>query len=39
MAEMLKATADLMAAREAAARLAGELEAIKARPWWRRLVG
>jgi antitoxin component of MazEF toxin-antitoxin module len=39
MAEMLKATADLMAAREAAARLAGELEAVKARPWWRRLVG
>jgi hypothetical protein len=39
MGEMLKTTADLMAAREAAARLAGELEALKARPWWRRLAG
>jgi hypothetical protein len=26
-------------AREAAARLAGELEAFQVRPWWRRLVG
>ena len=39
MAEMLKMTADMMAAREAAARLAGEFEAFKARPWWRRLAG
>jgi hypothetical protein len=39
MAEVLKATAEMMAAREAAARLAGELAAIQARPWWRRLVG
>jgi hypothetical protein len=39
MAEVLKTTADLMAAREAAARLAGELEAIQTRPWWRRLDG
>jgi hypothetical protein len=39
MAEVLRATAELMAAREAAARLAGELEAFKARPWWRRLAG
>jgi DNA repair exonuclease SbcCD ATPase subunit len=39
MAEVLKTTADLMEAREAAARLAGELEAFHARPWWRRLVG
>src|SRR5262249_28182297 len=39
MAEVLKTTADLMAAREAAARLAGEIEALQARPWWRRLVG
>jgi hypothetical protein len=39
MAEVLKATAELMAAREAAARIAGELEAFQARPWWRRLVG
>ena len=39
MAEVLKTTADLLAAREAAARLAGELEAFQARPWWRRLAG
>jgi hypothetical protein len=39
MAEVLKATAELMVAREATARLAGELAAIQARPWWRRLVG
>jgi hypothetical protein len=38
MAEVLKATADLMAAREDAARLAGEVEARKVRSWWRRLV-
>jgi len=39
VAEVLKTTADLLAAREAAARLAGELEAFQARPWWRRLAG
>jgi hypothetical protein len=39
MAEVLRATAELMAAREAAARLAGEYEAFKARPWWRWLAG
>ena len=39
MAEVVKTTADLMAAREAAARLAGELEAFQARPLWRRLAG
>jgi hypothetical protein len=39
MAELLKATADTMAAREAAARLDGELAALRARPWWRRLAG
>jgi hypothetical protein len=39
MAEVLKTTAELMAAREAAARLSGELEALQARPWWRRLAG
>jgi len=38
-AEVLKTTADLMAAREAAARLAVELEVFQARPWWRRLAG
>jgi hypothetical protein len=39
MAEVLKTTAELMAAREAAARIAGELAALQARPWWRRLAG
>jgi hypothetical protein len=39
MAEILKTTAELMATREAAARIAGELAAYQARPWWRRLVG
>jgi hypothetical protein len=39
MAEVLKATAELMAAREATARIAGELAALRARPWWRRLAG
>jgi hypothetical protein len=39
MAEGLKTTAELMAAREATARITGELEAFKARPWWRRLAG
>jgi hypothetical protein len=39
MAEVLKATAELMAARETAAKISGELMAFKARPWWRRLAG
>jgi cell division protein FtsB len=39
MVELLKTTSDLMAAKEAAARLDGELAAFKARPWWRRLAG
>ena len=39
MAELLKATADTMAARETTARLEGELAALRARPWWRRLAG
>jgi hypothetical protein len=39
MAEVLKATAELMSAREAAAKMAGELAALQARPWWRRLAG
>ena len=38
MAELLKTTAELTAVREAAARIAGELAAFQARPWWRRLV-
>ncbi len=39
MAELLKATSDLMAANEASARLDGELAALKVRPWWRRIAG
>jgi hypothetical protein len=39
MAELLKTTSDLMAAKDAAARLYGELAALKARPWWRRPAG
>jgi chromosome segregation ATPase len=39
MAEVLKATAELMAAREAAAQIASELAAFRAPPWWRRLAG
>ena len=39
MAEGLKTTAELMAAREATARIAGELAAYQARPWWSRLAG
>jgi hypothetical protein len=40
MAEMLKATAELMAAKQTSARLEGELAALKARrPWWKRLAG
>jgi hypothetical protein len=39
VAELLKLTADLMASKENAARLNGELSAIRARPWWRRMAG
>jgi hypothetical protein len=39
MAQLMKATGELMAAKEAAARLDGELAALKARPWWKRLAG
>ena len=39
MAEVLKAAADTMAAKEARARLEGELAALRSRPWWRRLAG
>jgi hypothetical protein len=39
MAELLRATADTMAAKEAAARLDGELAALRSRPWWRWMVG
>jgi len=39
VAELLKATADAMAARESTARLEGELLELRSRPWWRRLAG
>jgi hypothetical protein len=39
MAELLKSTADTMAARESTARLEGELTAIRSRPWWKRIAG
>jgi hypothetical protein len=39
MADLLRATADTLAAKEAAARLDGELSALRSRPWWRRMVG
>jgi hypothetical protein len=39
MAEFLKMIAATMSAKEATARLEGELAALKARPWWRRLAG
>ncbi len=39
MAEFLKMIAITMTAKEATARLEGELAALKARPWWRRLAG
>jgi len=38
MAEQLRATLDALTTKEAAARLEGELAALKSRPWWRRLV-
>jgi hypothetical protein len=39
MVELLKSTADTMAAKEAAARLEGELMALRSRPWWKRIAG
>ena len=39
MAEMLKATADLMAVKEAAARAQRELTVLRSRPCWQRLAG
>ena len=37
--DLLKATADLMAAKEVAVRVEGELTALRSRPWWRHLAG
>jgi hypothetical protein len=39
MAEFLTMIAVTMTAKEASARLEGELAVLKARPWWRRLAG
>jgi hypothetical protein len=39
MAELLRAKADLLAARATAARLEGELTSLRTRPFWRRLAG
>jgi cell division protein FtsB len=39
MTEMLKATADVMTAKEATARFEGELAAWRSRPWWKRVAG
>jgi hypothetical protein len=39
MAELLRATADTLAAKEAAARLDGELAVLRSRSWWRRMMG
>jgi hypothetical protein len=38
VAEVLKATADTTAAKEAMARLEGELAVLRSRPWWKRLA-
>jgi len=38
MAELLRAKADLLAARATAAQLEGELTALRSRLWWRRLA-
>ena len=39
VAELLKATAYVMAARESTARLESELLELRSRPWWRQLAG
>jgi hypothetical protein len=38
MSELLRAKADILAARATVARLEGELAALRSRPWWRRLA-
>jgi chromosome segregation ATPase len=38
-AEVQRATADTITAKEAMARLEGELGAMRSRPWWRRIPG
>ena len=39
MTELLRATMDVQAAKEAAARVKGELVALRSRSWWRRMIG
>jgi hypothetical protein len=39
MTELLRATLDVQAAKEAAARFEGELAALRSRSWWRRMTG
>jgi hypothetical protein len=39
MTEVLRATAALMTAKEKAARLEGELTALRSQPWWKRIAG
>ena len=39
MAELLRAKADILAARATAARLENELAALRPRPWWRHWLG
>jgi hypothetical protein len=39
MVELLKLTVDAMGAKEATARLEGELATLRSRSWWRRLAG
>ena len=39
MTELLRATMDVQAAKEAAARIEGELAALRSRSWWRRMMG
>jgi hypothetical protein len=39
MAELLRSTMDAQIAKEAAARLQGELAALRSRSWWRRILG
>jgi nucleotide-binding universal stress UspA family protein len=38
-ADLMHAKADLMIAKEAGARLEGELAVLRSRPWWQRLAG
>jgi hypothetical protein len=38
MAELLRSTMDAQTAREMAARLEGEINALRSRSWWRRII-